>query len=206
MQTPQGQKLGPTGQRVAANVEHVRGRMPLRELSGRLEQLGRKILPSGIMNAERGTRRVDVDDLVALALALEVSPNRLLLPAKADSRAIQLTPSVGATAREAWEWAGGEQPFQEMPWRPERVFDLDRWERFVDENQPHVEHDRATVEDDERWADVLAPVAEAVRVALAAGVPAASIKTVVDSAATMHNLHQHMERKRSQQSEENSSG
>jgi hypothetical protein len=42
---------------------------------------GRPILPSGLSKIEQGQRAVDVDDLVALAIALQVNPNALLLPA-----------------------------------------------------------------------------------------------------------------------------
>jgi transcriptional regulator with XRE-family HTH domain len=50
----------------------------VQELSERLAALGRPILPSGLSKIEQGTRRVDVDDLVALADALETVPSRLL--------------------------------------------------------------------------------------------------------------------------------
>ena len=53
--------------------------MTVRDLSAKLEELGRPILPSGITKIEQGARRVDADDLIAIATALEVSPTRLLL-------------------------------------------------------------------------------------------------------------------------------
>jgi transcriptional regulator with XRE-family HTH domain len=79
-------KLGPVGQQVAANVKASRGRrgMSVRDLSRRLTELGRPILPSGITKIEQGARRVDVDDLNALAAALGVSPTRLLLHGSED--------------------------------------------------------------------------------------------------------------------------
>jgi adenosylhomocysteine nucleosidase len=50
--------------------------------------------------------RVDVDDLVALALALDVTPNQLLLPADTwSSSAVPLTTSVAMDASAAWRWA-----------------------------------------------------------------------------------------------------
>ena len=73
-------KVGPVGKQVAENVKTLRSRIPVRELSARLESLGRPILPSGITKIEQGARRVDVDDLVALADALDASPLGLLLP------------------------------------------------------------------------------------------------------------------------------
>lgn len=50
----------------------------MRALSQRLSELGHPLLPSGITKIEQGKRGVDVDDLVALARALEVRPEQLL--------------------------------------------------------------------------------------------------------------------------------
>ena len=80
----------------------------MRELSQRLKRIGRPILPSGITKIEQGSRRVDVDDLVALAVALDVTPNRLLLTSgAAEPDSIDLTEAVPLTEREAWRWARG---------------------------------------------------------------------------------------------------
>ncbi|MDZ5441759.1 helix-turn-helix transcriptional regulator [Micromonospora sp. 4G57] len=96
---------------VRANVRQLREqrRHTVRSLSALLGQLGRPILPSGITKIEDGTRRVDVGDLVALAIALGVNPNRLLLPADDSGEAIALTPAVSAIPRQAWPWARGQQ-------------------------------------------------------------------------------------------------
>lgn len=102
--------IGPTGQRVAQNAETLRGRIPLRELSDRLAALGRPILASGLVKLGKGERRVDVDDLVALALALGVNPNRLLLPVKLDDHEIELTPEISVMPFQAWQWADGKGP------------------------------------------------------------------------------------------------
>jgi transcriptional regulator with XRE-family HTH domain len=50
------------------------------DVSERLGQLGRLIHPSGITKIENGSRKVDVDDLAALASVFEVSPADLLQP------------------------------------------------------------------------------------------------------------------------------
>jgi transcriptional regulator with XRE-family HTH domain len=72
---------GEVGHTVAAQVRRIREseRLSLQALSDRLAALGRPILPSGLSKIEQGTRRVDVDDLVALAAALETVPSRLLV-------------------------------------------------------------------------------------------------------------------------------
>jgi transcriptional regulator with XRE-family HTH domain len=53
--------------------------LSLQAVSERLAELGRPILPSGLSKIEQGDRRVDVDDLVALAAALETVPSALLV-------------------------------------------------------------------------------------------------------------------------------
>ena len=72
-------KAGLTTEAVAANLRRLRadGRMSVRELS---ERSGRKLTPNAVSEIENGQRKVDVDDLVTLALALDVSPSTLLMP------------------------------------------------------------------------------------------------------------------------------
>ena len=72
--------MGPAGRAVIANIHRIRGlqKMTLQELSDRLTHVGRPILPSGLSKIESGERRIDVDDLVAIAAALGVMPERLL--------------------------------------------------------------------------------------------------------------------------------
>jgi transcriptional regulator with XRE-family HTH domain len=98
---------------MARNLKTLRERVPVRELSQRLTRLGRPILPSGITKIEQGHRRVDVDDLVALAIALDVSPNRLVLDPGADDGELPLTDAVVVTRGQAWDWATGAHPLPE---------------------------------------------------------------------------------------------
>ena len=72
--------LGEFGLNVKNNVRMFRGDTSYAELSRRLTNLGRPIPPLGLRHLEAGGRRVDVDDLVALAEALGASPMTLLLP------------------------------------------------------------------------------------------------------------------------------
>lgn len=103
---------GPAATRVVANVRQVRQQLRLsqEEVVERLALLGRPILKSGLSKIETGERRVDVDDLVALALALQVTPSRLLLGPEADEELIQLTdnPTLTYSRRQAWAWACGD--------------------------------------------------------------------------------------------------
>src|SRR4051794_25470240 len=105
-------------ERLAANVRALRDArgMSVRDLSARLSELGRPLLPSGITKIEQGQRRVDVDDLVALAVALRVNPSRLLLPDTAGDAEVSLTPSVTVPAWAAWQWADAREP---LPTRSE---------------------------------------------------------------------------------------
>ncbi|WP_175496938.1 helix-turn-helix domain-containing protein [Actinopolyspora alba] len=104
---------GPTSDRVRRNIEALRSAqgLSLAELSRRLEAVGRPILGTGIHKIEQGVRRVDVDDLVALALALNVTPNRLLLPV--DGSRVELTSEVEVEQRPAWNWADGIHALEE---------------------------------------------------------------------------------------------
>ena len=98
--------LGATGAVVAANTKRLRGAMPYTELSARLKALGRDIPTWGLRKIESGGRRVDTDDLMALAAALGVSPVTLLYPGTPDAAeqlAITGLPKP-ESARVVWEW------------------------------------------------------------------------------------------------------
>lgn len=137
---------GPTAERVAANVKQVREarRLSLEALSQRMGELGRPILRTGIAKIESGERRVDVDDLMALAIALEVTPNRLLLVSPVSDRAdplqpggvLWLVPKVAGAAKNAWRWACGD-----LLLRPQILdrdpFTVDEAYAWMVENRPH---------------------------------------------------------------------
>src|SRR5664280_168285 len=75
-------ELGEVGWAVAHNVKALREARGLTQtdVSDRMRAIGRPLLPTGVLKVEQGARRVDVDDLVALALVLDVTPNDLLGP------------------------------------------------------------------------------------------------------------------------------
>ncbi len=122
---------GPTAGRVAANLRRLRRGLTLAQLSERLAEVGRPILPSGLGKIENGDRSVDVDDLVALSVALRVTPNALLLlPYGQEDSKVELTDSVVVSWHRAWGWATGEVPL-DGPARPsERV-------QWFEINKPH---------------------------------------------------------------------
>lgn len=52
----------------------------MRDLSAAMGELGWPLAASAISQIENLSRRVDVDDLMALSVALDTSPNTLLMP------------------------------------------------------------------------------------------------------------------------------
>ncbi|OPC83208.1 hypothetical protein B4N89_21725 [Embleya scabrispora] len=110
-------EIGPTGVMVAHNVERLRVAAGLsqRALAERLTDLGRPTAFTAISKIERAERRVDTDDLVALAVALSVAPTTLLLPPVADGSPTRVTGGGSVTTAEAWEWADGKRPLVRLP-------------------------------------------------------------------------------------------
>ena len=105
-----------TGETVRANVERLRGKMNLKyaELARRLEDVGRPIPELGLRRIENGSRRVDADDLMALAAAFDVSPATLLMP---DTPSEEWETDVeatgqpeGVTAQLLWSWLVASGP------------------------------------------------------------------------------------------------
>ena len=110
-------EIGPTGEALTAAVAHRRERMGLTyaELSRLLVRNGRDLAPLALRRIEAGTRRVDVDDLVALAAALGCSPITLLVPpGVAADDVVELTGvrDLAVTAERAWAWLTASYPLR----------------------------------------------------------------------------------------------
>jgi transcriptional regulator with XRE-family HTH domain len=101
--------LGPIGENVKDAVKRFREdrRLSYAELSRKLTELGRDVPPLGLRRIESGARRVDADDLAALALALSVSPLALLLPTGPSA---VLPGGKRYPAEQIWDWGTGEHP------------------------------------------------------------------------------------------------
>jgi len=129
---------GPSAERVRDNIKALRKErgLDLADLSQRLGDLGQPISVSGLSKLELGQRRVDVDDLVALALVLDVSPNRLLLPAEAETSEVAVTRDLSLAASDLWAWATGDRELQQYD-DDRRVYSIPRKRRFAVENRPH---------------------------------------------------------------------
>lgn len=124
---------------MADNVHQLRERrgLSIRQLAGKLgDLLDKPFHPSGVVKIEKGERGVDADDLVALALALGVTPNRLLLTEDVADATVQLTATREASQISAWWWATGEQRLHGLA-----VTD----EQFSAENRPHDPRGTTTV-------------------------------------------------------------
>ncbi|MGI8701238.1 MAG: helix-turn-helix domain-containing protein [Nocardioidaceae bacterium] len=160
-----GIKLGATGQRVSRNLRELRGAIPVRELSSRLAQLGRPIAASGITKMEQGTRRVDADDLVALAVALDVTPNRLLLTETAENtRTLTLAPLIAGSERAVWRWASGERSAMhnlDVASESTAAHVRERRASFRTINRPHDPDTAIPVPDKIKHGDTIAPVVRA---------------------------------------------
>lgn len=103
---------GATARAVAQNVERLRKAQNLNipELGRRLGAIGHPMTATSITRLENGERRVDADDLMALAIVLGVNPNGLLLPdSKNDKQAMQTTGRAETdSAAVLWGWALGK--------------------------------------------------------------------------------------------------
>ncbi|GEB97681.1 hypothetical protein CFL01nite_11760 [Corynebacterium flavescens] len=119
--------IGPTGEAVRANIIRIREGQNLSyaEVTRRLTEAGRAIPELGLRNIERGQRKVDVDELVALAQVLGVAPITLLMPYTEQSTdSVHLTGSRGVTSARLWEWLTAETP---LGGHPETSAELWEW-------------------------------------------------------------------------------
>ncbi|WP_137652481.1 helix-turn-helix transcriptional regulator [Bifidobacterium moukalabense] len=105
-------QVAETGHTVAANIKRLRGSMQYKQLTERLDNIGRPIAELGLRKIESGERKVDVDDLMAFAIVFGVSPLTLLLPEHASASI--LTEITGCdrkvSSKRAWEWGMCETP------------------------------------------------------------------------------------------------
>jgi transcriptional regulator with XRE-family HTH domain len=121
-------RIGPASRVLAANIKRVREGMRLSYagLSRRLAIIGQPIPELGLRRIEKGERRVDVDDLLALCLVLGISPVDLLVSKDVDAdQWYQVAPKATAMARNVSEWVRGEDVlfYRTDPDDPEPPFD-----------------------------------------------------------------------------------
>lgn len=110
--------------RVAANLARVRAKRGLSttRLAAELKDLGQPIPPTGITRIEKCQRRVNVGELLALSVALNISPQTLYLPETADDQPTHLAESYVVSSATAWAWAEGDRTASD--WEPGRSIDF----------------------------------------------------------------------------------
>lgn len=126
--------LGPAGIRVGQRVRDLRRDqgLTLHALASKLADLGRPIDISALAKVEKGQRRIDVDDLMALAVALDASPNWILLPDRvSDDLPIELTPSHQRGGLEVWQWAVRDHPDELDQPSPDSPMSVDQLDQSV---------------------------------------------------------------------------
>jgi transcriptional regulator with XRE-family HTH domain len=179
---------GATASRVAANIRELRRErgLDLAALSDLLARRGHAVGINTLSKMERGTRRVDVDDLMALALALDVTPNRLLLSKTADDEILALPGNARVSTASAWAWAAGDSPLppDHNAMDETSELDLDRAAQFFRENRPH--HPPAATFADLRGHELqLAAVTDAVTQAEKVGVSWPAVRDWLDLRDTL---------------------
>jgi transcriptional regulator with XRE-family HTH domain len=133
---------GPAARLVAANLRRVRQERGLSyaELARKLAAIGHPLADTALLKTEKGDRRASVDDLVALAVVLGTTPNRLLLPPADDPGPGDPEAPWGTELpRRLWAWASGEVPLGRAP--ASAGYDLaDRAAEaaFAREGRPHL--------------------------------------------------------------------
>ncbi|MFJ2769160.1 helix-turn-helix domain-containing protein [Streptomyces sp. NPDC087300] len=77
---PRPLRIEPAGRAVARAIEATRTTRGYsqRQLASRVTALGRPMTFTAVSRIERRVRRCDIDDLVAIAMALDVAPHTLL--------------------------------------------------------------------------------------------------------------------------------
>lgn len=138
--------LGSTAEVFATNITRFRGLrgMTLADLSERMAEIGRSMTGNTISTIENKQRRADVDDVMALAAALDVSPAALLMPHvdPADStdpsdlsllyeRDVRTSASTEPVeAGQLWLWLTGESPLTAPQYKDQvDEFAVENWRR-----------------------------------------------------------------------------
>lgn len=111
--TEPGQRMPDHLARTVARLREQQ-RLPLTELSDRLAKLGQPIPVLGLRRLEAGERKVDVNELAALAKALGVPPLTLILPV-GDVEWVEVLPGVMRQTWDAAKWFTGESPLSSEP-------------------------------------------------------------------------------------------
>jgi len=144
-------EFGATGAAVAANLRQIRTSQNLlyTQVSARLREIGREIPPLAVRRIEDGERQTTVDDLVALASVLGVSPVTLLMPASSVRSELVETAARSRPihAERYWYWLLADTALAEDSSRAQFEFQtrsIPAWEtlhipRMLDPDAPWIE-------------------------------------------------------------------
>jgi transcriptional regulator with XRE-family HTH domain len=124
--------IGPTGERVGENLARVREyrRLTTAKLAEAVAAQGVPMNATTVTKIEKKDRRVTVDELVALAVVLGVSPTLLLLPidppeqepSHPGSEHVAITEETSVPWETAWRWLHGQRPLHDASQRQNRDF------------------------------------------------------------------------------------
>jgi hypothetical protein len=117
-------RVGPAGEVLAANIRRVRTarRIGFAELFRSLSKIGRPIPELGLRRIERGERRVDYDDLLALAYVLKIAPVDLMVSNEAHSEPYPVTPKRHYKSESVRDWVSGQDIRLEPVQDPDSIF------------------------------------------------------------------------------------
>ncbi|TQS29191.1 helix-turn-helix transcriptional regulator [Microbispora sp. KK1-11] len=169
--------IGKIGEHVAEAIARLRrGRgWDQGQLADRVTEAGRVMSASVLSKIESGARRVDVDDLVAIATALEVTPALLLLaapdasqPATLPEEALRgpVTAAVQSDIEALGDLVGLEPSLAQMAYRLAREIDngggedgklLPQLNRELRATLAQLMEARAPEEDDDDLGDLADP-------------------------------------------------
>jgi hypothetical protein len=117
-------RVGPAGEVLAVNIHRVRTarRLGLAELSRSLTKIGRPIPELGLRRIERGERRVDVEDLLALSYVLKVAVVDLMVDKDATDEPYPITLKRRYESNSVREWIRGSDIRLEAVQDPDSIF------------------------------------------------------------------------------------
>ena len=84
-----------------------------RQLEDALAELGVKLDATAITRMERGTRGVALDDVIAIAAALGVSPLHLIVPLGNGDTALDVAPDLNVGVADVRAWIRGQRPLRD---------------------------------------------------------------------------------------------
>lgn len=115
-------EIGESGRSVALNVTIRRATagLAVAELAEKVTAAGRHLTRQALSEIEAGRRRVDADDLAALALALETSPAALLMPRADHAEDVVSRTGARMPAHVVWAWLSAQAP-REVPDDPDEA-------------------------------------------------------------------------------------